>query len=112
MLGRVPYFFLIMGGCTTFLSVLGLMMMFEKTTDTDKDLLINEEENNNVEQYNQNKFIDESELKPVLTLREVFKIRDLWILIFVMNFGGTSIGIYSSNFKAKKNLFYRKVLSI
>ena len=94
-----------MGACTTFLSILGFTMMFEKETEPEKIVLINEEDNTLSDQI-QRLNIDESELMPILTLKEALRIKDLYLIAFVHSFDKMSIDIFSINYKVNQNCIF------
>jgi len=110
-LDRVPYFFLILGSCFAGLSFIGLLLIFEKKVDlaeNEENLIINEEvkEIQNVEKQLQDSIdVKDTEKKietmPALSLTDVLKIKDLYLISFVMCFGGTSLSIFSSNYKVR-----------
>ncbi len=111
MLDRVPYFFLILGASFAGLSIIGLSLIFEKKTDHESSvLIINDEEKleENIEKQKEEVATAENdeikgtvEIMPVLKLRDALKIPDLYLISFVMCFGGTSLGIFTNNYKVR-----------
>ena len=75
--------------------------MFEKPqTSVTNTKSINDEENENEADFDKDRLLNKKNAHyPKLSLLEALKIKDLYIITFILTFSGFSIGVFSGQYK-------------
>lgn len=89
LLSRVPHLYFMVGIITAALNFTGLLLMFERKNDPELEKIINSEMKKG----------SEEEPTPLLTLKQALKVTDLYLISFIFCFAGTSISIFTINYK-------------